>query len=130
VVQNIYLIALIGLGLSLGVLVAAWAAMALWTYLLTTGLRPQVSAAEALPQTERAAVPIPRRITAPMPGQVVTLLVQPGDTVVFGQELCLIASGERKTAVRAGFVGRVHAVLIEADQPVSRNQVLFEILAG
>lgn len=128
-VQNIYIIALIGLGFSVGVLVVAWAAITVFIR-LTAGPRPQ-SFVSQIPQRDQAAhVSIPRRITAPMPGRVISISVHSGEAVVFGQELCVIASGERKTAIRAGIAGSVRSVLVNVDDPVSRDQVLFEITEG
>jgi biotin carboxyl carrier protein len=129
VVQNIYIIALIGLGFSVGVLVVTWAAITIFMR-LTAGPRPQ-SFVSQIPQRDQAAhVSIPRRITAPMPGRVISISVHSGDAVVFGQELCVIASGERKTAVRVGIAGNVRSVLVNIDDPVSRDQVLFEVTEG
>lgn len=54
----------------------------------------------------------PQRVTAPMPGKVVRLLVKPGDTVTVRQPLILIEAMKMENelrASRAGTVAEVHA---------------------
>lgn len=66
-------------------------------------------------------------VTAPMPGQVRGVLVQPGDWVQEGQPILLLEAMKmeiRVTAPRAGLVVRLDA---RAGQSVEREQILAQI---
>jgi len=70
-----------------------------------------------------AAAPAPAAaatgdITAPMPGVIVEVMVNPGDTVTAGQELCVLEAMKMKNAIRSTRDGVVAAVPVSAGQKV------------
>lgn len=68
----------------------------------------------------------PAAVTAPIPGVVVEVSVQPGDTVSAGQPLLAIEAMKMKNvirAARAGVVARVHVVV---GQSVRHREALLD----
>lgn len=65
-------------------------------------------------------------VAAPIPGVVVAVHVQPGQEVIFGQELCVLEAMKMKNAIRAGRAGKIAAVHVNAGETVRHNQVLME----
>ena len=66
-------------------------------------------------------------LTAQMPGQVVNVLVNEGETVERGQTLVLLEAMKMETRVSAPENGRVKRVLVQAGQVVERGQRLLEM---
>jgi biotin carboxyl carrier protein len=67
-----------------------------------------------------------KTLLAPIPGTIVAVLVQPGDTVSVGQEVCTLEAMKMKNAIRAtraGTIGRVH---VQTGQTVKHHEVLVE----
>jgi propionyl-CoA carboxylase alpha chain len=65
-------------------------------------------------------------ILSPASGVVVSVAVQPGDRVAFGQELCEFEIDGHKNAVRAARPGEVGAVRVAAGDIIARGQVIIE----
>lgn len=65
-------------------------------------------------------------LMAEMPGQVLEVLVTPGETVVAGQTLVLLEAMKMELRVTAPAAGRVHRVHCTVGQVVERGQVLIE----
>jgi biotin carboxyl carrier protein len=65
-----------------------------------------------------------QQITAPMPGKVVRLLVQPGDKVQAGQGLLVVEAMKMQNEVRSPKTGTVERLLVQEGQPVNAGQVL------
>jgi biotin carboxyl carrier protein len=65
-----------------------------------------------------------QQITAPMPGKVVRLLVQPGDKVQAGQGLLVVEAMKMQNEIRSPKSGTVERVLAQEGQPVNAGQVL------
>jgi biotin carboxyl carrier protein len=66
-------------------------------------------------------------LTAQMPGQVVNVLVNEGDTVERGQTLVILEAMKMEIRVAAPGDGRVKRLLVEKGQVVERGQLLLEI---
>jgi biotin carboxyl carrier protein len=65
-----------------------------------------------------------QQITAPMPGKVVRLLVQPGDKVQAGQGLLVVEAMKMQNEVRSPKTGTVERLLVQEGQPVNAGQAL------
>ena len=65
-------------------------------------------------------------LEAPMPGQVIRVLVAAGDRVVRGQELVVVEAMKMEHAVRAPADGTVAAVLCATGEQVDRGQALVD----
>ena len=65
-------------------------------------------------------------LTAPMPGMVHRVLVEPGDTVESGQGLIVIEAMKMENELRATGPALVTAVHVEVGQAVKRDAVLVE----
>jgi biotin carboxyl carrier protein len=69
-------------------------------------------------------------ITAPMPGLVVALRVQPGDVVAPGQAVVVIEAMKMQNELTAQHGGVVSEVLVSERQSVAAAQALMRIRAG
>jgi len=67
------------------------------------------------------------RYTAPMPGQVVQVLVQPGDLVAAGQPLLVFVSMKMENRLTALQAGQVKAVFVQEGQTVDAGTELLQI---
>ena len=65
-----------------------------------------------------------QQITAPMPGEVVRLLVRPGDKVQAGQGILVVEAMKMQNEVRSPKTGTVERLQAEEGQPVNAGQVL------
>ena len=66
----------------------------------------------------------PLRLTAPMPGKVVRVLVAPGDAVEAGQGLVVVEAMKMENELRAAKAGRVVSVSVTEGQSVDAGAVL------
>lgn len=67
-----------------------------------------------------------RSVIAPIPGVILTISVKPGDTVIFGQELCVLEAMKMKNLIRANRAGTVAKVNIATGDQVRHGQVMIE----
>lgn len=67
-----------------------------------------------------------RMVLAPIPGVILSVNVKEGDTVNYGQELCLLEAMKMKNQIRANRAGVIAAVCIAAGDQVKHGQVLME----
>lgn len=67
-----------------------------------------------------------KTITAPLPGVIVGVSVQPGMMVKAGEVLCTIEAMKMKNAVRAKRAGQISAVFVNEGQHVKHRQPLME----
>jgi biotin carboxyl carrier protein len=74
-----------------------------------------------------AAAAGPAPITAPMPGLVVRVAVQPGDTVQAGMGLVIIEAMKMENELRARAPGIVRRVLVQPGMAVEKGAVLVEM---
>jgi biotin carboxyl carrier protein len=65
-----------------------------------------------------------QQILAPMPGKVVRLLVQAGDTVEAGQGLLVVEAMKMQNEIRSPKRGTVERLLAKEGQPVNAGEVL------
>ncbi len=65
-------------------------------------------------------------VVAPIPGTIVGVNVKPGDSVVFGHELCTLEAMKMKNAIRANRAGTIATVFIANGDSVKHGQPLVE----
>jgi biotin carboxyl carrier protein len=65
-----------------------------------------------------------QRVTAPMPGKVLRVLVQPGDEVSARQPLIVVEAMKMENELRAARAGRVTEVAVCEQTPVEAGQLL------
>jgi acetyl/propionyl-CoA carboxylase alpha subunit len=78
-------------------------------------------------QGHAAAASAAQRVTAPMPGRVVRVLVHPDDEVAAGQGLIVIEAMKMENELRAGRAGRVREVTVTAGAAVEAGRLLVVI---
>lgn len=66
-------------------------------------------------------------ILSPMPGAVFSIKVNVGDSVVTGQELCVVEAMKMQNALRSQKDGKVKAIKVKQGQTVAADQVLIEL---
>lgn len=69
----------------------------------------------------------PQRVTAPMPGKVVRVLVKPGDQVSARQGLVVVEAMKMENELRAARDGRVREVAVREGQSVDAGAVLMVV---
>lgn len=67
------------------------------------------------------------QVTAPMPGTILDIAVQPGDRVQHGQVLCALEAMKMKSPVRALRAGTVRQVQVHEGQTVDHGDLLFVV---
>jgi biotin carboxyl carrier protein len=82
----------------------------------------QAAGRGALPQARAAAGPL--RVTAPMPGKLVRLLVEAGQAVEAGQGLVVVEAMKMENELRATRAGRVRELLVREGQAVETGALL------
>jgi len=68
-------------------------------------------------------------LRSPIPGVILTVSVQPGDQVVYGQELCILEAMKMKNPIRSPREGEIAAVRISHGQTVKHNDILIEFVS-
>ncbi len=76
---------------------------------------------------EQAAHAGPLPVTAPMPGMIVRVHVQVGDTITAGQGVIAMEAMKMENELRAATAGTVKAVLVQPGQAVDKGAVLVEL---
>ncbi len=66
-------------------------------------------------------------VHAPMPGLIVKVVVEDGQTVTQGQTLVILESMKMQNELKSPTDGTVKAIHIEASQSVNKNDLLIEI---
>jgi biotin carboxyl carrier protein len=84
---------------------------------LTEAVRGQAGA-------PRKAAAGPARVTAPMPGKLVRVLVAAGQEVAAGQGLVVMEAMKMENEIRAPRAGRVHEVPVQERQAVETGALL------
>jgi glutaconyl-CoA/methylmalonyl-CoA decarboxylase subunit gamma len=75
------------------------------------------------------AVPAPvgsTTVVAPIPGVIISIEVNPGDSIERGQTLCILEAMKMKNAIRATRSGRIGIVYIDVGETVGHNQPLID----
>jgi len=65
-------------------------------------------------------------VLAPIPGVIIAVSVKAGDSVSFGQELCVLEAMKMKNMIRATRSGKIGAIHVTAGDQVKHSQVLIE----
>lgn len=79
---------------------------------------------------QSAAATGPRPVRAPMPGLVVRVEAEEGDTVVAGQTVVIIEAMKMENDLKAEADGVVSKVNVQAGEPVEKGAVLVELTAA
>jgi biotin carboxyl carrier protein len=80
---------------------------------------------EQLPAKSTAALKDKRiDIRAPIPGTITSVSVKAGDTVAYGQEICILDAMKMKNPIRSPRAGEIGEVFITLGQIVKHNDVL------
>ena len=66
----------------------------------------------------------PKKITAPMPGKVVRLLVREGDEVELGRGLAVVEAMKMQNEIKSPKKGRVQKILVSEGATVNAGDVL------
>ncbi len=88
------------------------------------------SVARSTPAPERAPLPsgpagaLVNQVKAPMPGNILDIMVKPGDHVSLGQQLCALEAMKMKSAIRSPRDGVIATVDVTAGQTVAYGDVL------
>jgi biotin carboxyl carrier protein len=88
--------------------------------------KPSPAAKSSLPPKKAAAAPPAggNAITAPMPGDILEVRVQPGDNVNPGDIVCVLEAMKMKNMIRSASGGKVATVDVSAGQAVEYNALL------
>jgi biotin carboxyl carrier protein len=65
-----------------------------------------------------------KEVLSPLPGVIVAILVQPGDKVQKGQELCTLEAMKMKNAIRSNREGTIASIMVNIGDQVNHGQVL------
>lgn len=66
------------------------------------------------------------KVLSPMPGAVVSIAVKPGDTVVDGQELCILEAMKMQNMIKSEREGKIKDVKVKKGQSVAVEEILIE----
>ena len=91
-----------------------------------TAIEPQEEAASK-PQAAPTASGDVRQVTAPMPGKILDIAVQPGTEIKTGDTLCNLEAMKMKSPIRSTVDGTIVQVLISEGQNVNFGDVLFTV---
>jgi biotin carboxyl carrier protein len=93
---------------------------------------PVIRTAPAAAQTSAAVGPVNgtaakgKGVLAPIPGVILTVTAKEGDSVVFGQELCVLEAMKMKNIIRANRAGKIARICVQAGEQVKHSQMLME----
>ena len=83
--------------------------------------------ASSAPRTGHPGASGPQRVTSPMPGKIVRLLVKTGDQVTARQGLVVVEAMKMENELRAARDGRVREVSVAEGQSVDAGAVLLVV---
>jgi biotin carboxyl carrier protein len=86
-----------------------------------TTAAPPVPAPQAIPQTSGVQTGL---VSAPMPGDIASIAVKPGDQVTVGQELLVLEAMKMKNVIRSPQAGTVSSVEVSIGQSVKFGEPL------
>ncbi len=66
-------------------------------------------------------------IKAPMPGLVLSILVEPGQEVVHGEPMLILEAMKMENVIKSPGEGRVKRIVVEKGKPVDKGEVLIEM---
>jgi len=88
---------------------------------------PKASAPAAAPKAAAAPVSVPAGATSiqsPMPGTILSIKVQVGDTVKKGQVLCILEAMKMENEIMSGADGTISSIVVNTGDSVNTGQVL------
>ena len=96
---------------------------------LTVSSTPQIT--HPVPPVESNGSPVrpsekTKTVIAPIPGVIVEIAANVGDSVTYGQELCVLEAMKMKNSIRANRDGSIKEILISIGDHVRQSQVLME----
>ncbi|HHY58458.1 MAG TPA: acetyl-CoA carboxylase biotin carboxyl carrier protein subunit [Chloroflexi bacterium] len=98
---------------------------------VTTASASTEPAGEAAPLPRRTSAPAPESdeevIVAPLPGDIIVVAVQPGESVESGQLLCTLESMKMNNPVRSPRAGVVVEVLVDVGDHVNYGQPMVRL---
>jgi biotin carboxyl carrier protein len=65
-------------------------------------------------------------VSAPIPGVIIEIKVAEGDSVTYGQELCVLEAMKMKNSIRAGHDGTIAKIHISTGEQVQQGKILME----
>ena len=68
----------------------------------------------------------PKGVLAPIPGVIIAVSVKVGDSIRFGQELCVLEAMKMKNLIRATRNGTIGAIHVAVGDQVKHSQMLME----
>ncbi len=68
-----------------------------------------------------------QKVTSPMPGKVIRVLVEPGEEVTAGQGLAVVEAMKMQNEIRSPKAGRIVAVLVKEGAAVGGGETLMEV---
>jgi biotin carboxyl carrier protein len=66
-------------------------------------------------------------IKAPMPGLVLSILVEPGQAVVHGEPMLILEAMKMENVIKSPGEGTVKRIVVEKGKPVDKGEVLIEM---
>ncbi len=84
------------------------------------------SVSPASPSVSPSAPASAAAVPAPIPGVILSISVTPGDSVVFGQELCVLEAMKMKNIIRASRAGVIAEVCVNPGDQVRHGQALLK----
>ena len=96
---------------------------------LTVSSTPQIT--HPVPPVESNGSPVKpsektNSVIAPIPGVIVEIAVNVGDSVTYGQELCVLEAMKTKNSIRANRDGQIKKIFISNGDHVRQSQILME----
>ncbi len=67
------------------------------------------------------------KLTAPMPGKILNLLVKEGEEVELGTPVVILEAMKMENELKAPVAGKVAAIKVETGQSVEKNNLILEI---
>jgi biotin carboxyl carrier protein len=90
-------------------------------------IRPAGSLGRQKKEATSSTASGPQRVTSPMPGKVVRVLVKPGDAVTARQGLVVVEAMKMENELRAARDGRVRDVAVTEGQSVDAGAILLTV---
>ncbi len=86
--------------------------------------------ASAVPSSPSKAKVVVYEVRAPIPGTIISVEVQPGQEVAYGDPLLVLEAMKMKNLIRAPRSGRIAEVLVQPGQSVKHNDLLIRFEAS